>query len=504
MNRTKNAAKRTRAIVVGAGFGGLAAAIELKGAGFTDLTILERGDGVGGVWRANHYPGAACDVPSVIYSFSYALKRDWSQPFGLQPEIRTYLDKVADEFGLRPHLCFNTEVSAATYDDTTATWEVTTVGGEILHCEVLVMATGQLSRPKIPAVAGRATFRGAQFHSAEWDHSVDITGKKVAVVGSGASAIQIVPAIVDQVDSLTVVQRSPNWVIRKSKRRHGPIMRALLRIPAFRRLHHNVMFLGYEARYPVVLRKAAPIRKASEFYYKQVIRKHVGAADAKVVTPDYTMMCNRLLLSNAWYPTLGRDDVAVVGAGVDAVTEQGLVCSDGTKVDADVIVWCTGFLASEFLAPIEIRGRGGVRLHDRWAGGAEAYLGISVPDFPNLALLFGPNTNSITNTIIFLLERQARYARLLAEEVERVGGSFDLLHETHAEFQGWLKDKLAETVFTDSCPGWYTNGAGKVTAMWPGSHLEYARQTRQFDPTKYVHLPPVAAAGIEASVEEHA
>lgn len=482
--------KTTSVVIVGSGFGGLAAAIEMKQAGFTNITILERADGVGGVWRDNHYPGAACDVPSVIYSFSYALKSNWSQPFGLQPEIKAYLEHIVTEFDLAKHLRLNSEVTAATYDDATSTWDVVIADGQHLKAQVLIMATGQLSRPKMPAVPGLNTFHGPSFHSAEWNHDVDLNGKKVAVVGSGASAIQIVPAIVDQVDSMTVIQRSPNWVIRKSKRRHGALMRSLLRVPLARRVHHNTMFLAYEMRFPLVLRSAAPVRRASEFYYKLVMRKHLGRKDAKVATPDYTMLCNRLLLSNDWYPALGRDHVQLVGSGVSSVTETGLVCADGTTVDADVIVWCTGFKASEFLAPIEITGRNGARLHDQWEGGAEAYLGVSTPNFPNMVMLFGPNTNSITNSIVFLLERQARYARLLAEEVESHNGSYDLLPEVHADFQSWLDVKLRGTVFTDSCPGWYTNEAGKVTAMWPASHLEYARMTRQFDHTKYEHLQP--------------
>jgi cation diffusion facilitator CzcD-associated flavoprotein CzcO len=477
------------AVIVGAGFGGLAAAIELTRAGFRDITIFERGSGVGGVWRENHYPGAACDVPSVIYSFSFALKSNWSQPFGLQPEIQAYLDQIVDEFGLRPHLRLNTEVTSASYDEASATWTVEVAGGERVRCQVLIMATGQLSRPKMPDVEGLDQFDGASFHSAEWDHEVDLTGKRVAVVGSGASAIQIVPAIVNRVKELTVIQRSPNWVIRKSKRRHGRVMRTVLKNSATARsVHHNTMFLAYESRFPLVLRSAEPVRKASEAYYKLIMRHHLGREDARTATPDYTMLCNRLLLSNDWYPALGREHVTLVGSAVERVTANGLVCADGTAVEADVIVWCTGFKASEFLAPIEITGRGGVRLHDQWAGTADAFLGMSVPNFPNLVIQFGPNTNSITNTIVFLLERQARYARLLVEEVATYGGAYDLRPDVHAEFQAWLEAKLAGTVFTDSCPGWYTNAAGKVTAMWPSSHLEYARMTRQFDHTNYHHL----------------
>ncbi|MDN2495468.1 NAD(P)/FAD-dependent oxidoreductase [Nocardia nova] len=474
--------------IVGSGFGGLAAAIELKRNGFTDFVVFERADSVGGVWRDNHYPGAACDVPSVIYSFSYALKPDWSSLFGKQGEIKKYLERVAQEFDIYRHIRFGTEVTAAVFDETAGRWQVELGTGEMVVVDAVVMATGQLSRPKMPNVEGLGAFRGESFHSAEWDPAVDLTDKKVIVVGSGASAIQIVPAIAGQVSQLSVIQRSPNWVIRKSKRVHGPIARAALTwLPFLRRLHHDVMFLAYDLRWPLVSRKAKPLRVASEWWYKRVIRKHLRDPDAvRAATPDYTMLCNRLLLSNDWYPTLAKDHVRLIGSAVTRVVEDGVVTADGQHVRGDVIVWCTGFKASEFLAPIRIIGRGDADLHELWHHGAEAYLGISVSGFPNMFMMFGPNTNSITNSIVFLLERQAEYIRRsLQKVVEAGGGWFDLWPDEQQRFQTWLQDRLGETVFTDTCPGWYTNAEGKVTAMWPLSHTAYARMTRRFDISKH-------------------
>lgn len=474
--------------IVGSGFGGLAAAIELQRNGFTDFTVFERADSVGGVWRDNHYPGAACDVPSVIYSFSYALKPDWSALFGKQAEIQQYLERVARETGVLSHIRFGTEVTATIFDETTGKWRVELGTGSSVMVDAVVMATGQLSRPKMPQVEGLASFKGPAFHSAEWDHSVDLTGKKVIVVGSGASAIQIVPAIADRVAELSVVQRSPNWVIRKSKRVHGSVARAILeRSAVMRKLHHDMMFLAYECRWPLVSRKAKPVRLASEWWYKRIIRKTLKDPEAvRAATPDYTMLCNRLLLSNEWYPTLAKKHVRLFGSGVAEVVEDGIITADGRKVDGDVIVWCTGFKASEFLSPIKIVGRGGADLHKLWQHGAEAYLGLSVSGFPNMFMMFGPNTNSITNSIVFLLERQAKYVRMALEQVVRAGGGwFDLLPAEQARFQQWLQGKLGETVFTDTCPGWYTNAEGKVTAMWPLSHITYARMTRRFDASKY-------------------
>jgi len=500
--------KHTSVVIVGCGFGGLAAAIELKRSGFEDITIFERGASVGGVWRDNTYPGAACDVPSPIYSFSYALKPDWSALFGAQPEIHHYLTEVAREFEIEPLIRFDTEVASAEFDDTAGTWTVTTAKGDSVKADVLILATGQLSRPKMPAVAGLDTFEGESFHSAEWNHDVALTNKKVVVVGSGASAIQVVPAIADRVKDLTVVQRSPNWVMWKSRRVPGRVQTALMRrFRWLRTLHHVTLFLAYEARYPLVTRSAEPIRRLSQWYLVRRLKRHVkDPAEVAAAIPDYRLLCNRLLLSNDWYPTIGRDDVHLVGSAVAAVDETGVKTADGRHIDADVIVWCTGFKASEFLAPISIRGRGGADLHEQWAEGPAAYLGMTVPNFPNMFMLFGPNTNSITNTIVFLLERQAAYIRQALEYKERNRLAWlEVSDATYQEFQSWLEHKLDRTVFTDNCPGWYTNDQGKVSAMWPASHLAYARATRRFEPDQFsgwAAAQPVSASNLPAHQPE--
>jgi cation diffusion facilitator CzcD-associated flavoprotein CzcO len=492
-------------VIIGAGFGGLAAAIELKRHGIDSFTVLERSDHVGGVWQANSYPGAACDVPSVIYQFSYALKHDWSRRFGSQPEIREYLHEVAEEFGVLEHLRFGREVAAATFDERTARWTVETTGGEEYEADVLVCATGQLSRPRIPDVPGRDAFAGVEFHSAEWDHSADLSGKRVAVVGGGASAIQVAPAIVDEVAHLTVVQRSPSWVVNKYDWTPSRLERALMRrVPALRRLYHNAMWWWFESRYPIVKRSLDPIRRLWEAQRRLTIRRIVkDPMKVAAATPDYALGCNRILLSNAWYPTLARPDVSVVGAGVTALTERGLVCSDGSEVEADVVVWCTGFTATEYLAPIEIRGCGGLDIREAWADGPEAYLGLATPGFPNLFMSYGPNTGSLTNTIIYLLERQAHYMRQAVEHLGRVGGWIEVRREVHEPFNRRLQQRLQRTVFTAGCPGWYATEAGKVTQVWAGSHVEYGRHTKRFDPTAYEHhalsaptarLPQQAAA----------
>jgi long-subunit acyl-CoA synthetase (AMP-forming)/cation diffusion facilitator CzcD-associated flavoprotein CzcO len=366
--------------------------------------------------------------------------------------------------------------------------------------DALIMATGQLSRPKMPMVDGLDTFGGDSFHSAEWRHDVDLTDKKVVLVGSGASAIQIVPAIADATADLTVVQRSPNWVMWKSRRRPGALQTALMRrFGLLRTIHHVLLFLAYESRYPLVTRAANPVRMLSQRLLIHIIKRHMNdPEEIAAAIPDYRLLCNRLLLSNDWYPTLGRDDVHLVGSAVKRVTPTGVVTADGRAIKADVLIWCTGFKASEFLSPITITGRDGADLHDQWRHGAEAYLGISAINFPNMFMLFGPNTNSITNTIVFLLERQANYIRqALDYKEEHCAAWLDVSRETHDEFQEWLQRKLDATVFTDNCPGWYANEEGKVTAMWPASHVAYARATARFHPERYV-----VAAGTRPAVSD--
>jgi cation diffusion facilitator CzcD-associated flavoprotein CzcO len=465
--------------IVGAGFGGLAAAIELKRAGIETFTVFERAGEVGGVWQANSYPGAACDVPSVTYQFSFALNGSWSRRYGTQAEIRDYLRDVSFDFGVRGHIRFNTSVESATFDEQSGRWTLEVSGGESAEFDILICANGQLSRPKIPDVPGLDSFAGEQFHSAEWDHDVDLTGKRVAVVGGGATAIQVVPAIADQASHLTVVQRTPSWVVNKWD--WSPVW--LERLKPLQRLYHNATWLWFEVRYPGVLRASRPFRALWERERKRTMKRILrDPQKVAAVTPDYQMGCNRLLLSRDWYPTLARDDVSVIGEGVSAVTETGLITSGGQAVDADVIIWCTGFTASEYLAPMAVTGRGGVQIREAWEDGPEAYLGMTTPGFPNMFMVYGPNTNSLTNTIVYLLERQADYIRQAVEYLTARGGTIEVRKDVHDEFNAELAKRFERTTFTTGCPGWYTTSSGKVVAVWVGSHVEYGRRTRHFDP----------------------
>ena len=490
-----------RIVIVGAGFGGLATAIELKRSGVDSFTILERADDVGGVWRANSYPGAACDVPSIIYQFSYALKPDWSRRFGTQAEIRDYLRDVAAQFGVLEHVRFGCEVVGAVFDEPAARWALELADGEVQEADVLVCATGQLSRPRVPSLPGHERFTGAQFHSAQWDHSVDLRGKRVVVVGGGASAIQVVPAIVDEVQHLAVVQRTPSWVLSKHDWAPTTLEKTLMRrVPGLQRAYHNAMWLWYESRYPLVKRAFDPARRVLEAERRRALRRVVrDPQKIAAATPDYPLGCNRILLSKDWYPTIARPDVSLRRAGVTAMTERGIVCDDGQAIDADVVIWCTGFAASEYLAPIEILGRRGTSIREAWAEGPEAYLGLSTPGFPNLFMSYGPNTNSLTNTIVYLLERQAVYMRQAIEHIARNGGWIDVRADVHERFNRELQERLQGTVFTEGCPGWYTTAEGKVTQVWVGSHVEYGHRTARFDAAAYEHGPVRSPAPAQAT-----
>jgi cation diffusion facilitator CzcD-associated flavoprotein CzcO len=479
--------------IVGAGFGGLAAAIELERAGIDSYVVLERATEVGGVWQANTYPGAQCDVPSVIYQFSHALKEDWSQRFGKQAEIRDYLRTVSIETGVRSHIRFACDVVSATFDEGTGRWSLELRDGEQLVVDVLICATGQLSRPKVPDLPGRDTFEGAQFHSAEWDHATDLSGKRVVVVGGGASAIQVVPAIADEAARVTVVQRSPMWVMEKRNWRPSRLEKLAMRhVPGLQRLYHNLMWWWFESRYPIVLRRADPARRIWERLRMWQVGRIVSDVDKlAAITPDYRLGCNRVLMSSDWYPTIAREDVDVVGAGVERVTPGGVVAK-GREIECDTIVWCTGFTPTEFLAPMRLTGRNGLDIRQAWSNGPEAYLGISTPGFPNMFMSYGPNTGSLTNTVIFLLERQAAYIRQAIEYLNKQGGWLDIHPTVHREFNVELQRRLQRTVFTTGCPGWYTTDTGKVTQVWAGSHVEYGRRTRTFDPTKYDHRATAA------------
>ena len=479
--------ERRRILIVGAGFAGLGMAAALRAAGIEDFAVLEKGDDVGGVWRDNVYPGAACDVPSHLYSFSFEPKADWSRSFAPQAEILDYLKAVAAKYDLRRHMRFGSEVQSADFDEREGLWRVTSTSGRRFDARVLVTACGQLNRPLIPALPGADRFRGAAFHSARWDAASRLAGKRVAVVGTGASAIQIVPSIVDRVRRLHLFQRSAPYVIAKADRAYLGWEQTLFdKVPAVMRLSRGGIYAAYEAR-ALGLVFAPPLLVLLQRAFRRHLEDSVGDPELRRrLTPDYPFGCKRVLLSNDYYPALQRPNAELVTDAIREVTAHGIVTADGRERTIDTIVYATGFKASEFLAPMGIRGRNGRDLRSAWKDGAEAYLGIAVSGFPNLFMLYGPNTNLGHNSIIYMLESQIRYVTRFVQAIEaRRLRYVDVAGDVQAEFNVEVQRRIAGSIWSGDCMSWYKTASGKHTNNWPGFTFDYRRRTREPDFASY-------------------
>jgi cation diffusion facilitator CzcD-associated flavoprotein CzcO len=484
--------------IVGAGFGGVAAAIALGRQGIDDVVLLERGDDVGGVWRANTYPGLACDVPSHLYSFSFAPNPSWSRRFSPGPEIHAYLRAVVDRFGVAGKIRFGEEVTRADFDSDTATWRITTASGASYRSDMLVAACGQLNRPQIPVLPGIDSFAGASFHSAEWDHSVPLDGVRVASIGTGASAIQYVPEIAPVAATTTVYQRSAPWIVAKADAKYSARKQELYRRrPVLQRLARELRARTYEALIPVSALTPPRRARAGEALIKllaAINRTLALRGDPRLMRatrPTDSVGCKRLLQSSDWYPTLRRPDVELVTEPIAQVVPEGVVTDDGTLRPADVMIFGTGFKATEFLAPIEITGRDGVMLADAWAQGAEAFLGMAVPGFPNMFVLYGPNTNFGFGSILSMHEAQAAYiasaAALLSDDGARV---LEVRPEVNAAFQAELAGRLGHSAWATGCSNWYRVASGRVVNNWPGTQAEYNRRTRRLERGHYLTEVP--------------
>lgn len=472
--------------IIGAGFGGITLALYLRRAGLTDFTILEKGDDVGGVWRVNTYPGAACDVPSPLYSISTDPNPAWPRRFSEQPDIFAYLRGVADEHDLRRHIRFGTEVVAADFDERTNRWTVRTGAGETVESDVLVTAVGQLSLPSIPDIPGREEFAGASFHSAEWDHDVALDGRRVAVIGTGASAIQFVPAIASRVGHLTLFQRSAPWILPKPDTEYRSWHHRLFRaVPAVQRAERLVTWGIFEALTVALLDTKARGGLAGRLARRHLEKQVSDPALRSALTPDYEPGCKRVLLSDDYYPAVTRPNVDLVVDDIERIEPGGIRTSDGVLHPADVIVYGTGFAATDFLAPMKIAGRGGRALDEAWSGGAQAYLGITTAGFPNLFMLYGPNTNLGSGSIVYMLESQARHiVGLVRWLVEQPGLAVEVDGGVERRFNEQIQRRLSDSVWS-LCASWYRTASGKITTNWPGSVTSYRRRTRRPDRRDY-------------------
>jgi cation diffusion facilitator CzcD-associated flavoprotein CzcO/acetyl esterase/lipase len=484
-NGSSNGRRPLSVAIIGAGFGGIGLAITLKKAGIDSLTLFEKGEGVGGVWRDNSYPGATCDVPSHLYSFSFEPNPDWSRRYSPQPEILDYLERCVDRYGLRSSLRLGTEVSSAEFDEGSGKWRVETAGGEVVEVDVLVSACGQLSRPATTRIPNAERFKGPIFHTARWDHDADIEGKRVAVIGTGASTIQVVPAIARRVGQLDVYQRSAPYVIPKKDRPYRAWEQRLFRwFPLAIRLARFNQWLFFEI-FIAAFNQFRGIGRLGVRMFESNLDDQVSDPELKrALTPDHVLGCKRVLISPDYYSTLERPNVELVTQGVRELTKSGVVAEDGTERPADVIVLSTGFESTRFLAPMEIRGRDGRDLNEVWRKGANAYLGMTVAGFPNLFVMYGPNTNLGSGSIIFQLESQMAY---IADAVERLrrGGLLSVRAEVQQAFDSEMQTRLSTSVWQTGCNNWYVDEHGRNTNNWPGFTLEYRRRTRRLDPSDY-------------------
>jgi cation diffusion facilitator CzcD-associated flavoprotein CzcO len=467
-------------IIIGSGFAGLGMAIQLRRAGMGSFVVLERGPDIGGTWRDNTYPGCACDIPSHLYSFSFERHADWTRMFPTQPEIWSYLKHCVTKYKLGPAIRCNAEVRKAEFDEASHLWRVETAEGETLTARVLVSAMGPLSRPAYPKLPGLDRFQGCTFHSAEWNHSYDLCGKRVAVIGTGASAIQLVPEIAPEVAQLHVFQRTPPWIVPKMDREIRAWERVMFRwMPGYMRMFRNFLYWRQELL-ALGLTVNPKYMKRVEKFARDHIERHVSDAELREkVTPDYVIGCKRILISNDYFPALGRPNVELVTDGIAEVREHSIITADGRERRVDALIYGTGFRVTDLLTPVSFMGRNGRDLNDAWRDGFEAYFGMTVAGYPNLFLLVGPNTGLGHNSIIFMIEAQVHYVMTCLKLMRKKGATaMDMRPEVQARFNRDLEEHMKRTVWVSGCKSWYLDANGKNSTLWPGFSFQYWLKTR--------------------------
>lgn len=475
-------AREVEIAVIGSGFSGLGMAARLREAGIGDFVVLERANDVGGTWRDNTYPGAACDVPSNLYSFSFARNPEWSRSYSPQPEILAYLRDCAERFGIVPHLRFNHEVVGACWDDQHCRWEIETTAGTY-YSRILVSGAGPLSDPSIPDLPGIAEFRGAMFHSARWDHNHDLTDERVAVIGTGASSIQFVPEIQPRVEKLHLFQRTPPWVVPRTDRPFTRLERFLWRVaPDSQRVVRAGIYWGREGaviglRNPKLLKALEPLARAN-------LRRQVADPELRAkLTPHYTIGCKRILISNDYYPALTKPNAEVVTSGISEVREHSIVTADGIEREINTIIFGTGFRVTDPPIADRLRGRHGVLLRDAWRDGMSAYQGTTVAGFPNLFMIIGPNTGLGHTSMVVMAEAQIGYV-VDAIQTMRARGieTVETRPEVQAAYNERLQKSLEGTVWNaGGCVSWYLDDHGRNTTVWPNTTIAFTRMLREFD-----------------------
>ncbi len=492
-------------VVVGTGFAGLGMAIRLKQTGEESFVVLEQDDAIGGTWKANDYPGCACDVQSHLYSFSFAPNPEWTRMFAPQEEIRRYLERCADDFEVRDRIRLGSRMTRADWDEAAGLWNVEiNEGEETITARVLVNGLGALSRPAYPRVDGIETFTGRAFHSADWDHDYDFEGKRVAVIGTGASAIQFVPQLAKKAAKVSLFQRTAPWIVPKPDRKIGRLERALYRrFPALQRLYRQAIYWRLESR-TLGFTRYHRLLKLGEKVSRWHIRRQISDPELREqVTPTFAFGCKRVLISNDYYRALDRDNVELVTDGVERVTERGIVGADGTEHEADVVVFGTGFRPTDLLTPLEIHGRGGVDVNEAWGEGVEAHRGTTVAGFPNLFILVGPNTGLAHTSMILMIESQIEYVLggLRALRVNGAG-SLDVRPDAQRAYNARIQSKLDKAVWSQGgCSSWYLDANGRNRTLWPSFTFAFRHQMSRFDDHNYELAKPAVPTLAAATAE---
>jgi cation diffusion facilitator CzcD-associated flavoprotein CzcO len=483
MNTTSELPPLTRVAIIGSGFAGLAMAIRLKQSGRHDFVVLERAEDVGGTWRDNTYPGCACDVPSNLYSFSFAPNPRWSRAFSTQPEIQDYLRSTARDFGILPHLFFDAGVTGAEWSEADQMWTVETDRGTV-RAQILVSAAGPLSEPAIPEIPGLDEFEGTSFHSAQWAHDHDLSGERVAVIGTGASAVQFVPHVQKKAAHLTLFQRTPAWVLPRPDR---PVPKVQQRIyaaaPILQKLVRTGVYWRQEAMLPGLVHKPELLGVVEKLARAHIRWKVKDPALRAKLTPNYKIGCKRILIANDYYPALSQPNVEVVTDGVARIGRNSITTIDGKEHAVDTIIFGTGFHVTDIAIADRVRGRHGDTLAERWKGSPQAYLGASVHGFPNLFLLVGPNTGPGHTSVVFYIESQVAYVMDALRKMDaRSLSSIDVRQEVQDVFNAEVQDRMEGTVWTSGgCGSWYLDENGRNTTLWPGFSFELRWRTRRVD-----------------------
>lgn len=477
-----------KVIIIGAGFGGLCMGIKLKQANINDFLILEKADDLGGTWRENTYPGAECDIPSALYSYSFAHNASWENKWSGQKQIHQYQRDTAAFYKLEPHMVYQQQVTAATFNDTSQRWLVTTKSGKQYDAQHVICAVGQLHHPLIPCFDNTDTFLGPKFHAAQWDHSVDLSGKTVAVIGNAASAVQFIPEIAKEVKELTIFQRSPNWILPKLDRTYSKWEQRLsVKLPLVAKCYRWFLWaIGEYGMFPAINGNRVS-RLLIKARCKRNINQSIKDPNLKnSLIPDYPVGAKRVLFSDHYYPALSQENVHLSTLGVKSFSSEGVIDNEQGLTKADVIIYATGFKTNPFLADIDVWGTQLTSLRDAWKEGAYAYLGVSVHGFPNLHLLYGPNTNLGHTSIIIMLEAQSDYALKLIQKIDAESLlSCEVKRDVELEYNREIQHRLKSMAFSEIANSWYKDG-DKVTNNWVGGTKEYVRRMESLDVNTYL------------------